>query len=197
MELRLPSPTQLQAIYEADLIPSFPPSELKPLAAMERMWEQGNYLPLCLFEGEEILGECFLWLGHEGWALLDYLCVSPSRRNSGLGGVLLAKMQEHLPNTVILAESEAPVHAPDPAMAVRRLGFYDRNGFRLAGYDSDIFGVHYKTLYLAGHEIADEALAQEHAFVYRNTFTPEKYAQHVLIPRDPDLPPAEQIPWDQ
>lgn len=197
MELRLPSLTQLQAIYASDLRPSFPPSELKPLAAMERMWEQGSYLPLCLFDGEEILGECFLWLGHEGWALLDYLCISSGRRNSGLGSMVLAKMREYLPNTVILAESEAPVYAPDPAMAARRLGFYDRNGFRLAGYDSDIFSVRYKTLYLAGHEIADEVLAQEHAFVYRNTFPPEKFSQYVLIPCDPKLPPVEQIPWDQ
>ncbi len=34
-------------------------------------------------------------------------------------------------------------------MAERRLGFYARNGARTAGYDTEMFGVPYKTLYWA------------------------------------------------
>ena len=94
MELRLPTSEQLSMVYERDLRASFPPAELKPLAAIERMWQEGWYLPYCLFDGGEIVGECFLWLGEPGWALLDYLCVSPAYRNGGTGALILEKMRE-------------------------------------------------------------------------------------------------------
>lgn len=198
MELRLPSLTQLRQIYEADMKEAFPPAELKPLSAIERMWQEGKYKPWCLFDGEKIIGLAFLWLGKDpGWALLDYLCVSFDYRNDGLGSKILELLKEAEPGAVIFGEAEAPVHAPDPAMAERRLGFYLRNGLRIAGYDTDIFGVHYKTLYLAGEEVDDAELMEAHRAVYRGSFTPEKYARHVVIPRDPALPPIEQIPWDQ
>lgn len=197
MELRIPSPEQLRTVYAADLKSSFPAAELKPLRAMEEMWREGWYRPWCLFDGDDIAGECFLWLGHPGWALLDYLCVSPRRRNSGVGALLLAKLREAEPDMVILAESEAPVHAPDPGLAERRLGFYARNDARMAGYDSDMFGVHYKTLYWADGKVADEVLMYEHRFIYQNRFSPQKYTRYVRIPRDPLAGPIPQVPWDE
>ena len=92
MELKLPTPEQLRLVYDRDLREAFPQAELKPLANMEKMWSEGWYKPYCLFEGEEILGEAFLWLGHPGWALLDYLCVSPAARNGGLGAAMLKEL---------------------------------------------------------------------------------------------------------
>ncbi len=197
MELRMPTSQQLETIYDLDLRDSFPPAELKPLWAMREMWEQGWYRPWCLFDGDEIVGECFLWLGKPGWALLDYLCVSSRRRNSGIGAILLEKMREAEPSTVILAESEAPVHAPDPELAERRLGFYARNAARLAAYDTEMFGVHYRTLYWAGSAIAEEELMEQHQFIYENRFGAEKYAKYVRIPRDPQAAPAPQVPWNE
>lgn len=198
MELRLPSLTQLRAIYEADMKSSFPAAELKPLSAIERMWQEGKYKPWCLFDGDEVIGLGFLWLGDcPGWALLDYLCVSPARRNDGLGSAILKLLHEMEPDTVIFGEAEAPIHAPDPAMAERRLGFYLRNGLRIAGYDTDVFGVHYKTLYLADHEVDEAELMEAHRSVYRGSFSLEKYARYVSIPRKAELPAMEQIPWNQ
>ena len=122
MELRLPTLEQLRTVYDADLLKAFPAAELKPLRNMEELWEVDRYRPWCLFDGDEIVGECFLWLGHPGWALLDYLCVSSRQRNAGLGAAILRKLQEVEPDTVIFGESEAPEDADDPAMAERRLG---------------------------------------------------------------------------
>ena len=99
--------------------------------------------------------------------------------------------------SLVFGEAEAPEHAPDPAMAERRLGFYARNGLQTAGYDTEVFGVHYKTLYLADHKVEDAALMAEHDFVYKNSFTPEKYAKYVRIPYDPAKVPGEQVAWDQ
>ena len=197
MELRIPSPEQLRTIYDRDLKESFPAAELKPLRNMERMWADGWYKPWCLFDGDNIVGEAFLWLGHPGWALLDYLCVSPGCRNGGLGSAILQKLMEKETDTVIFAESEAPEDAPEPEMAERRLGFYARNRACTAGYDSEMFGVHYKTLYWAEEPVDDERLMEEHRFIYRNRFSPAKYARYVRIPRDPAAPPISQVPWDE
>ena len=197
MELRLPTPVQLEVVYKTDLQEAFPPAELKPLRAIQEMWRDGWYRPWCLFDGEEVAGVCFLWLGKPGWALLDYLCVPSRRRNGGIGAILLEEMRRKEPNTVILGECEAPQHAPDPPMAERRLGFYARNGARMAGYDTDVFGIHYKTIYWAEKPVCDEALMEQHRFIYQNRFAPDKYQQYVRIPRDPAAGPFPQVPWEE
>ena len=197
LELRLPTIEQLRKVYNTDMKESFPAAELKPLAAIERMWQEGWYKPYCLFDDDALVGVAFLWLGHPGWALLDYLCVTAGWRNDGFGSEILRLLPETEPDAVIFGEAESPAHAPDPAMAERRLGFYARNGLRTAGYDSEIFGVHYKTLYLADREVSDQELMEEHQFVYRNSFTPDKYEKYVRIPYDPNSVPSEQIAWDQ
>ena len=184
-------------VYERDLKPSFPPAELKPLENIQAMCRDGCYRPWCLFDGEEIAGACFLWLGRPGWALLDYLCVTESRRNGGAGALMLELLREAEPGTVILVESEAPVHAPDPEMAERRLGFYARCGLRTAGYDTDVFGAHYKTLYLSEGPVPDGRLMEENRFIYQNRFPKEKYDRYVRIPRDPAAGPVAQVPWNE
>ena len=197
MELRIPSPEQLRTVYDRDLKEAFPPEELKALRSIEQIWAEGWYRPWCLFDGDSIAGEAFLWLGHPGWALLAYLCVSAGSRNSGLGSVLLQKLREAEADTVIFGESEAPEGAPDPELAERRLGFYARNGLRTAGYDTEMFGVHYKTLYLAAGEVNEAELMREHRFVYENTFAADKFHKYVRIPYDPNTKPGEKVPWQQ
>ena len=182
MELRIPTEPQLEAVYDRELRRAFPASELKPLRAIHRLRERGRYKPYCLFDGEEIAGTAFLWLGRPGWALLDYLCVAQNRRNDGLGALILEKLREAEPDLVIFGEAEAPEDAPDPEMARRRLAFYARCGLRTAGYDTEMFGVHYKTLCLPGREAEDAELMEQHRYVYESSFTPENYQEYVQIP---------------
>ena len=197
MELRLPSLEQLEMVYERDLRVSFPAAELKPLRLIRRRLDDGLYRPWCLFDGEKIIGECFLWLGEPGWALLDYLCVSPAYRNGGTGALILEKMRERERDTVILGESELPRFAPDPAMAERRLGFYARNGARTAGYDTEMFGVPYKTLYWSDEPLPDQRVMEAHRAIYLSRFSPEKYAKYVRIPRQPDAEPLPKVAWNE
>ena len=197
MELRIPSPEQLRTVYDRDLKEAFPPEELKALRSIEQIWAEGWYRPWCLFDGDSIVGEAVLWLGQPGWALLDYLGGSAGSRHSGLGSVLLQKLREAEADTVIFGESEAPEGAPDPELAERRLGFYARNGLRTAGYDTEMFGVHYKTLYLAAGEVNEAELMREHRFVYENTFAADKFHKYVRIPYDPNTKPGEKVPWQQ
>ena len=50
MELRIPTHDQLRTIYHRDLKEAFPEAELKSLATIETMWDQGQSIPYCLFE---------------------------------------------------------------------------------------------------------------------------------------------------
>ena len=45
MELKLPTPEQLETVYDAHLKVSFPAAELKPLRIIRRMLEDGYYRP--------------------------------------------------------------------------------------------------------------------------------------------------------
>ena len=75
------------------------------------------------------------------------------------------------------------------AMAERRLAFYRREHARMAGYDAEIFGVHYRNLYWADGPISDEKLMEQHRQVYRSSFPAPKYEHNIHIPRRPDAPP--------
>lgn len=185
MELRIPTQEEFKSVYRTDYREAFPPAEQKALSKLRRMWEEGQYRPYCLFDGEQIVGGAFLWIARPGWALLDYLFVTASRRNERLGPVILQELRRaEGPDTVIFGEVEAPADAPDPAMAERRLGFYARNGWRHAGYETRVFGVHFQTIYLADREVTDEELMPEHRLVYQNAFSEKTYARNIRIPYD-------------
>ena len=121
MELRILSPQELRLAYETDLREAFPPSELKPLAAMESLRRRGVYDPLGYFGGDgEALGYILLWKHRDGrYLLIDYLCVPSGRRNGGIGGKLIQAVRTHYPpETVFIGETEAPTGDPGrPARA--------------------------------------------------------------------------------
>lgn len=197
MELRTATLPELKAVYETHLRPAFPPAELKPLRAITDMVDDGCYDPLVLTDGDEIAGACFLWLGVPGWALLDYLCVSSNRRGGGSGGEILRLLRARYAGWIIFGEAEEPASAPDPAMARRRLGFYARNGALTAGYDTEAFGVRYKTLYWADGAVSDEDLILQHRFLYESRFGAERFAKYMRIPLPEGAKPRPAVPWEQ
>jgi len=195
LEMRLPTAEQLAAVYQRDLLPSFPPAELKPLREMERETACGEYRPWCLFDGDEIVGEGFVWTHVPGFALFDYLCVTPARRNDGLGSAVIQKLLEAERGSVLFGESEIPRYASDPAMAERRLAFYRRNGARQAGYDTCVFGVPYHTLFWAEREVADEEMCAAHAANYRSSLPAPMFRRYIQIPWEPSMGLPAKFPW--
>lgn len=195
LEMKLPTEAQLSEVYQRDLKPSFPAAELKPLREMKQEMKRGEYRPWCLFDGGEIVGEAFVWTHVPGFALFDYLCVTESRRNDGLGSKLIQKLVESERGNVVFGESEIPDYAPDPAMAERRLAFYRRNGAQQAGYDSCVFGVPYRTLYWADRPVGDEEICAAHAACYRSSMPKLIYRKYIQIPWEPSMGVPKKIPW--
>ena len=195
LEMKLPTEAQLTEIYKRDLKPSFPAAELKPLREMKHEMARGEYRPWCLVDGDEIVGEAFVWTHVLGFALFDYLCVTETRRNDGLGSTLIQKLVEAERGNVLFGESEIPDYAPDPAMAERRLAFYRRNGAQQAGYDSCVFGVPYRTLYWSEREVGDDEMAAAHAACYRSSMPKLIYNKYIQIPWEPAMGVPKKIPW--
>ncbi len=195
LEMKLPDRALLEKIYKRDLEPSFPAAELKPLREMLRESERGEYRPWCLFDEGEVVGEAFVWTPVAGFCLFDYLCVTPPRRNDGLGSTLIQKLLEAERGNVLFGESEIPDYAPDRAMAERRLAFYRRNGARQAGYDTCEFGVPYRTLFWADREVTDAELCAAHAATYRSAMPTEVLSRYIQIPWEPSMGIPKQIPW--
>ena len=198
MTLRDLTLQELHHLHRHELREAFPPEELKPFAAMKKLYRAGVYHPVGAWEGETLVGYALLWEAPQRkYVLIDDLGVTAARRNGGLGSVILEKLREAERGNVIFGESEIPCYAPDPAMAERRLGFYARNGARTAGYDTEMFGVPYKTLYWAEGKVDESALMEEHRFVYASTFAPDKFRRYVRIPFDPNGTPGERVSWQQ
>ncbi len=195
LEMKLPTREQFETVYARDLQASFPEAELKPLREMLAEWKRGEYRPWCLFDGDEIVGEAFTLSHVPGFALLDYLCVTSSRRNDGLGAVLVRKLVEAERGSVLFGESEIPAYAPDGAMAERRLAFYRRNGARQAGYDTCEFGVPYHTLFWADGDVDEEALCAAHRETYRSTIPPQAFTKYIQIPWEPSMGVPQKIAW--
>lgn len=192
MYLNVMTPEELERAYRTDLTEAFPPSELKPLGAMEAMRRQGVYEPLCLRDGTgDVLGYILLWKHEDGrYVLVDYLCVPAGKRNGGTGGMLLREAIARSPkDTVFIGETEAPTGNPDrDALILRRLGFYARNGAKTLGYDSALFGVRFKTICWADPMPEEGEILRKHQEIYLRQFDREKYDRFIQIP----LRPGEQ-----
>lgn len=197
MELRLPTAEELKLAYERDMTPAFPRAERKPLRAIIQLYEKGVYRPWCLFDGDELVGEAFVWAFEEGYVLFDYLCITELRRNDGIGSSLLERLFEAEKSSIVFGEAEIPLYAPDPAMAERRLKFYGRNGMKKAFYATSIFGVPYHTLYWANRPVDEQKLLEAHQRCYRGRMPKKIFKRFICIPWDESMGLMEKADWEE
>ena len=112
MKLRELDLTELRRLHKTELHEAFPPEELKPYAAMETLVKAGVYHPMGAWEGETLVGYAILWESPGSrYVLIDYLGVTASRRNRGLGGRLLGLLRDA--SRASDGNTVAP-HAADP-----------------------------------------------------------------------------------
>lgn len=78
-----------------------------------------------LEEDGEFAGFLTFW-AWDDFRYFEHFAVAPEKRNGGKGGAFLRMMVENASTPVVLE-----VELPEDEMAVRRIGFYRRNGFHL------------------------------------------------------------------
>lgn len=199
MKLEILTKEALTALYNSELVADFPKSELKPLRGMLNLMDRGVYDPLLVTEGEETVGYAMVWLPTDrNGALLEYFGVLRGKRNNGLGSRILDLLTQRYGQ--LFGEAEAPT-STDPAendLRRRRIGFYERNGFRVLDYECALFGVHFNCLY-RGPEQDDRVVEKMHQGVYADYFTPahmERFIQLPLKPGEPIHPAPEWVEED-
>ncbi|MCI8869547.1 MAG: N-acetyltransferase [Lawsonibacter sp.] len=201
MELKELTRAQLKSLYETEMKRAFPPQELKPLESMERMRAQGRYQPLGLWEGEALLSYALMWLDPERpFVLLDYLGTAEGKRNRGLGGRTLELLAERYAGCRgIFGEAEAPENGPPEGEPLRRrrLAFYQRSGFRYAGYDCALFGVHYRTLIRGREDVTAAELTEAHRRIYQAHMPPNIYDRFIQIPLAPGEAVRAASRWEE
>lgn len=198
MTLRELDLEELKWLHEHELSEAFPPEELKPFAAMEKLCASGLYHPVGAYEDGDLVGYALLWESPGGkYVLIDYLGVTASRRNGGLGARILSLLREKFAHwDGIIVESEAPDGGDHDALRARRMDFYRRCGFAFLDYDCVLFGVHYAVCLCSpsGKGTRDETL-EAHQALYRRQFSQWAYDRFIQIPRDPDHPLAPPESW--
>ena len=140
-------------VYQNWMKSQFPRDELKPLSAIERTIRKGLYEAWGMWDGEMLVAYAMLGYRNAGSAvLLDYYGVKPELKHRGYGSAFLKMLSEVYGDwEAIIIESENPEFIKteeERATAVRRLGFYARNGCVDSGLKVRLFGVEFNVLVL-------------------------------------------------
>ena len=171
MEFRLLNENEIQIWYESELTRTFVPQECKPLPDIFRLIGENRYEIWGLWEVDSLLGYACLWKHPDlSLMLLDYLGVTAARRNEGLGGHILRLLQ--CQGKPLVTESELPVAGDseaENAIRLRRIAFYQRNGFT-AAYPMATCGMAWQAMVYAPEMAAEDVMAQ-HKALYGPTRT--------------------------
>ncbi|MCI8917132.1 MAG: GNAT family N-acetyltransferase [Oscillospiraceae bacterium] len=197
MELKLLNKGELTALHQNEMTVDFPHDELKPLAAMLRLVDLGQYQPLLATENGQAVGYAMMWLPEDrAGALLEYLGVLRGRRGHGLGARILELLAARYGQLFGEAEAPGPQLSPqENDLRCRRIAFYERNGFRVLDYQCALFGVLFRCLY-RGPERDDRRVEAMHRGVYAQYFSPghmERYIQLPLAPGEAVHPAPEWV----
>lgn len=184
MEIRCLELAQARAVYKEQMERDFPPDELKPFAAIERMMRAGIYEPLAFYENGRLCA--YAWqtvLAERRCALIDYFAVLAPLRGGGTGTRALRELAGYYAprKAALIIECEHPAEAPDPATARRRIGFYLRAGARATAMESRVYGVRYQIYALpCGENAPDAEINADLKEIYR-TMVPEPYYRGNVI----------------
>ncbi len=167
MEFRTMTKQEIERWYVGAFAEAFAENERKPLADIFALISEGRYELWGLFEEAEMLGYAAIWKrAGIPLRLLDYLGVVKERRNGGLGASMLSLLREQGVPTV--TESELPIAGDseeENAIRLRRIAFYERNGFSPA-YEMATCGLRWQALVLSAEEFALAEVMRWHKELY-------------------------------
>ena len=110
---------------------SFPEDEHRTYEEQKELLNNSLYQIYILSDerGENIKAFVAVWEFDE-IVYVEHLAVNPEFRNGGLGAMILQELISRSEKQICLE-----VEPPKETMAIRRIGFYERNGFFLNEYD--------------------------------------------------------------
>jgi len=195
LNLRLMTDSEVTYWYTQEFENHFNAQERKPLADIIKLQNSGHYDLLGLFDehSNQMLGYATIWKSPNiNLLLLDYLGVSSSLRNKGLGSQILLALKKYYKNEYIIAESELPVSEDSPSennLRERRINFYKRNGFKPV-YEMATCGMRWQALILSDDFISSPSEISKIMHNHKAIYGPSRKDVKIPIYQDevPDMP---------
>ena len=170
---------EIREIYNAYMHEAFPPSELRPFASMEMLYNKNCY-PCYGFYDEtgSLCAYAYFSCTENGkYALLDYFAVLPQRRGMGAGSSALKLLLNRYADKRLLLEIESTKkEASNSEQRLRRKAFYTANGMAALDYCVDLFGVEMEILTYR----CDVSFEEYHS-IFENVFSPRAAKNVKLI----------------
>lgn len=153
------TPSQIKKIYTGPAVRHFPADERKPVAAIEKLLEDGMYIGLGMFEAggddesEEspLMAYALFTKAADDYVLLDYYAVLEEYRSDGVGSIFIKEMDNHFDGVRgMLLETEdidSAASEEEYNTRKRRNAFYSRNNVIMSDIMSEAAGVRYNIWY--------------------------------------------------
>ena len=185
MKIRNLSQQEMTAVYHEHMTHDFPAAELKPLPVILDAIERGRYVALGAWEDDTLLAYLLLVQQVRDY-FVDFFAVVRGKRNAGLGSQCLGEIiaSLHHPDSLILEveEPEAAADAAEKMLRLRRIGFYQRNGFVDTGVRVCAFGVPFRILELVGGSShSEQALFSLYRSHYEQVLPKEVCARQIVL----------------
>lgn len=192
---------EAHSIFETYLTQHFPADEVKPWKSIARMWADGCYFAVGVFEfcgdmpanaSEELSqlrGYAFFVESPDTDAcLLDYYAILPEYRSAGLGGHTLQRLTDLVRETgkYLLIETEDIDFATteeEVSERTRRDAFYTRNGCVKTDTKGSVYGVRYAVWTLGLSDLDLDKVCEDMNTLYRLMVPGDKFDRFVTIRR--------------
>lgn len=120
------------------------------------------------YDGERLVGLTFSYTCND-IRLLLFFAVDEHMRSGGYGRRILSAITPPTAHGAVILQIEPPDEAaPNAAQRRRRMGFYERNGFRLVDFDSIERGQRYATM-VRGRHVAQQEFLQVLQGLFKGT----------------------------
>lgn len=161
---------------------AFPREERAPLALLFRRTKRENFDFYAVTEQGAFIGLAYV-IRKGRQAYVFYLAVREDLRGQGYGGRILEALKEMLPDYILTLGIEDPHDetAENLPERIRRLGFYERHGFRLLHIRTKEAGVVYE---LMG---TDSSIRKEEYLLLIKEFTGERVFRLVFSREDVEV----------
>lgn len=120
------------AILEKIYLEAFPPEERRPWGSVTRPEQPGRPHLYGIIADGRLAGMVTVWV-FDSFAYIEHLAVDPSLRGGGIGAQVLAAVSEEAGGLPLLVEVEHP--SAESPETLRRIAFYERNGFMTIATD--------------------------------------------------------------
>jgi RimJ/RimL family protein N-acetyltransferase len=107
-------------------VKSFPLSERRPVEDMLNLYKGGTPFVITIAVKDNRLIGFFTWWDLNEFRFAEHFAIAPEFRNSGYGRKVMQQFMQQVPKPIILE-----VELPTTILSERRIGFYQRLGFRL------------------------------------------------------------------